>query len=71
MGRILRTAPNTVQRHFETLRDASTCATRISDADGVLVSETMRNVRIETRGFPAPLFYVVGALSARNTHYSS
>ena len=68
MGRILRTAPNTVQRHFETLRDASTCATRISDADGVLVSGTMRDVRIGTRGFPAPLFYIVETLAARNTH---
>ena len=66
MGRILRTAPNTVQRHLETLQEASTRATRISDADGVLVSGTMRDVRIGTRDFPAPLFYVVETLPARN-----
>jgi hypothetical protein len=68
VGRILRTAPNAIQRHFETLRDASARATRISDADGILVSGAMRDVRIETRDFLAPLFYSVETLSARNTH---
>lgn len=67
MGRILSTAPNTVQRHLETLRDASTRAMQISNADGVFVPETMHDVRIETRGFPAPLFYRVERLSARDT----
>lgn len=68
MGRILRTAPNTVQRHFETLRDASPRATRISDADGILGSGAMRDVRIGTRAFLVSLFYIVETLSARNTH---
>lgn len=42
---MLRTVPNTIQRHFETLRDASIRAMRISDVDGILVSEAMRDVR--------------------------
>ena len=67
MGKILRTAPNTVQRHLETLRDASTRATQISNADGVFVPGTMHDVRIETRGFSAPLFYSVERLSGRDT----
>ena len=75
MGRILRTAPNTVQRHLETLQEASTRATRISDANGVLVSGSMRNVRIGTRNFLDPLFYIVGRLlrltsvSRRNVNF--
>ena len=68
VGRIPRTAPNTVQRHFETLQDASRRATRISDADGIFASGAMRGVRIGTRDFLAPLFYIVETLSARNTH---
>ena len=71
MGRILRTAPNTVQRHLETLRDASPRATRISDADGILVSGAMREVRIGTRDLFVPLSYLVETFSAHNTHQSS
>ena len=41
MGRILRTAPNTIQRHFETLREASARAMQISDTEGMLVSRAM------------------------------
>lgn len=59
MGRRLRTAPNTIQRHFETLRDASTRATRISDAEGILVSGAMRDVRIGTPAFLNPPFYII------------
>ncbi|MCY4567491.1 MAG: hypothetical protein OXD49_04205 [Candidatus Poribacteria bacterium] len=68
IGKMLRAAPNTVQRHFETLRDASARATRIRDADGIPVFGAMRDVRIETRDFLAPLFYILETLSARNTH---
>jgi hypothetical protein len=68
MGKMLRTAPNTVQRHFETLREASPRAMRISDADDILASGAMRDVRIGTRDFLAPVFYIVETLSARNTH---
>lgn len=68
MGRTPSTAPNTVQRHFETLRDASPRATRISDTDGILVSGAMRGVRSGTRDFLAPLFYMGEMLSAHNTH---
>ncbi|MYC76836.1 hypothetical protein F4X10_13815 [Candidatus Poribacteria bacterium] len=64
VGRILRTAPNTIQRHFETLRDASARALQISDAEGIRVSGAMRDVRIGTRAFLDPSFYSV----ARNTH---
>lgn len=67
-GKILRTTPNAVQRHLETLWDASIRATRISDADGILVSGAMRDVRIGTRDVLAPLFYFVETLSACNTH---
>jgi hypothetical protein len=62
VGRILRTAPNTVQRHFETLRNASTRAMRISDADGMLVPGAMRDVWIGTRDFLDPPFYIVEML---------
>lgn len=65
IGKRLRTAPNTVQRHFETLRDASARATRISEADGILVFGAMRDVRIETRDFLAPLF-----IYCRNAFYT-
>ena len=58
-GRILRTAPNTIQRHFETLRDASARATRINDAEGILVSGAMRDVRIGTPAFLNPPFYII------------
>lgn len=67
MGRILRIAPNTVQRHLETLRDASPRATRISDADDILVSGAMREVRIGTRDLLALRFYFVETFSAHNT----
>ena len=62
VGRILRTAPNTIQRHFETLRDASARAIQISDSDGMLVSGAMRDVRIGTRAFLDPPFYIVETL---------
>lgn len=66
MGRILRTAPNTVQRHLETLREASSRATRINDAAGILVSGAMREVRIGTRDLLAPLFYLVETFCAQH-----
>ena len=62
VGRILKTAPNKIQRHFETLRDASARATRISDVDGILVSGAMRDVRIGTRAFRDLPFYIVETL---------
>ena len=49
VGSILRTAPNTIQRHFETLREASVRAMQISDTDGMCVSGAMRDVWIGTR----------------------
>ena len=62
IGKTLRTAPNTIQRHFETLRDASARAMQISDLDGMLVSGAMRDVRIGTRAFLDPTFYIVETL---------
>ena len=62
MGRILRTAPNIIQRHFETLRDASARAIWISDGDGILVSGAMHDVRIGTRAFLDPPFHIVETL---------
>ena len=64
VGSILRTAPNSIQRHFETLPDASARAMQISDADGMRVSGAMHDVRIGTRTFLDPSFYI----AARNTH---
>lgn len=65
VGRILRTAPNTIQRHFETLRDASARALpQISDAEDMFVSGAMRDVRIGARTFLDPPFYS----AAHNTH---
>ena len=67
MGRTLRTAPNAVQCH-ETLRAASVRATWISDADGVLVSGAMRDIRIGTRDSLAPVLYIIEMLSTHNTY---
>lgn len=68
---MLRTTPNTVQRHLETLWHASVRATRTSDTDGMLASGAMRDVRIGNRVFLDPPFYIVETLSERNTHYPS
>ena len=62
VGRIPRTAPNTIQRHFETLRDASARAMQINDAEGMLVSEAMRDVRIGMPAFLDPPFYIIETL---------
>lgn len=68
VGRTLRTAPNAVQHHLETLWVASARAAWISDADDILVSGAMRDIRIGTRGSPFPVLYVIETLSAHNTH---
>lgn len=75
VGRILRTTPNTIQRHFETLREASTRATRISDTDDMFVSGAMRDVRIGTRAFLDRPSYIVevlrraGRINPRNVDF--
>ena len=69
-GSTLRIAPNAVQRHLETLRAASACATWISDADGALVSGAMRDVRIGTRGSLVPVLYNIIERFLRATRIS-
>lgn len=77
IGRTLRTAPNAIQRHLETLRVASVRATWISDADGVLVSGAMRGIRIGTRSSLVPVLYNIierllraTRISPRNANFS-
>lgn len=76
-GRTLRTTPNAIQRHLETLWAASIRATWISDADGVLVSGAMRGIRIGTRGSLVPVLYNIierllraARISPRNANFS-
>ena len=76
VGKMLRTAPNAVQHHLETLWVASARAAWISDADDILVSGAMRDIRIGTRGSPFPVLYVIETLphtirvSSRNAGFS-
>ena len=67
-GKILKTAPNTAQRHLETLREASVRAISISDPDDILASGAMRDIRSGMRGSPVPVLSVIEILSARNMH---
>lgn len=58
-GTMLRITPNIVQRHLETLCDASVRAIQITDADGILVLGSMHDIHTGARGTIASRFYIM------------
>ena len=59
VGTMLRITPNAVQRHLETLCNASVRAIQITDADGILVLGSMHDIHTGARGTIASRFYIM------------